>query len=191
MSSSNKIIPTWNAYQDMYENTMIINTKYGANGQVNIIEPDTPAQIIEMHERISLKNKATSYCDALGGNWEQNVLSQVFFSAENIQIIQNALRAGVYELSGKKFVICPQNIESLKIVMRSTFLQYAIFDEKNIRGQVERLNKLVLDYCIPSVYGEAVAYIKYAKDQSTLVVPMDLPIPTDRNYKQLEFKPFF
>lgn len=184
-------ITNWDAYQNYNSNNMILNTKYGANGQVNIVEPDTPQQKFEMIERIALKNKSVSYCDALGGNWEQNVLAQVFFSAGNIQIIQNALRAGVYKLSGNKFVIPPQNADNLKIIMRSTFLQYAIFDKDNITKEVERLNKIVLEYCIPSVYGECIAYINYAKDQSTLVVPIQLPEQNDRSWKQLELQPWF
>jgi len=183
-------ITNWDAYQNVYANSMIIDTNYGANGKVDIVEPETPEQLFQMHERIALKNKSISYCDALGGNWEKNVLAQVFFSSGNIQIIQNGLRAGVYELSEKKFIIPPQNIDNLKIIMRSTFLQYAEFYKENITKQVERLNKIVLEYCIPSVYGECVAYIQYAKDQSTLVVPMDLPAQNDKNYKSLELKPW-
>jgi hypothetical protein len=184
-------LTNWDAYQNYNSNhSMILDTKYGANGQVNIVEPDTPAQQFEMIERIALKNKSVSYCDALGGNWEQNVIAQVFFSAGNIQIIQNALKAGVYELSGKKFILPNQNIDNLKIIMRSTFLQYVVY-EQNVTKQVERLNKIVLEYCIPSVYGECVAYINYTKDQSTLVVPIQLPDQNDRNYKTLELKPWF
>jgi hypothetical protein len=33
-------------------------------------------------------------------------------------------------------------------------------------------------------------YVKYAEDQSSLVMPMDMPIHVDRQYKQLELKPW-
>jgi len=75
--------------------------------------------------------------------------------------------------------------------MRSMYLQYAdhnIID--SIRTQVERLNKVVLDYAVPSVYNEAVGYEKYCRDQSTLVVPLPLPLQHNREYKQLELKPW-
>jgi hypothetical protein len=49
----------------------------------------------------------------------------------------------------------------------------------------------VWDYVVPSVYKEAIGYLKYMKDQSTLVTPMDHPQHHDRQYKQLELKPFF
>jgi hypothetical protein len=60
----------------------------------------------------------------------------------------------------------------------------------NIKSEVARLNKLVLDYAVPSVYNEAVGYMKYREDQSTLAVPLALPQQSDREHKQLELKPF-
>ena len=160
------------------------------NGRVNIIEPDNPDIFFQMQERIALKNKSTSYSEALSGNYEYNVLGQVYFSDKNIQIIQNGLRAGVYKKSNNMFVIPPQNIDNLKIIMRSIYLQYAQHLESNITKQVERLNGLVLDYCIPAVYKEAIGYMKYTQDQSSLIVPMERPLNHDRMYKQLELKQY-
>jgi len=160
------------------------------NGRVNIIEPDNPMIQFKMQERIALKNKSSSYSEALAGNYEYNVLGQVYFSNNNIQIIQNGLRAGVYHKSNKQFLIPPQNINNLKIIMRSIYLQYAQHLENNITQQVECLNELVLDYCIPVVYKEAVGYLKYTQDQSSLVVPMERPLNHDRAYKQLELKQY-
>jgi hypothetical protein len=161
------------------------------NGRVNIIEPEFPDIVFRMQERIAVKNKATEYRGALSGILEDNLLSKVFFSTENTQIIQNALRAGVYNLSNQKYIIPPQNIEILKVVMRSIYLQYAEHRKDKIREQIERLNQLVLDYCIPTVYSEAVGYEKYLFDQSTLVVPLELPRHHDRQYKQLQLKRWF
>lgn len=160
------------------------------NGRINIIEPPSPDVVFKMQEKIALKNKPTEYREALGNTWEDNVLAQVYFSAGNIQIIQNALRAGVYAASSNKFVIAPQNIDTLKVIMRSIYLQHAEHRRDDITGQVEQLNKLVLDYAIPSVYNASVSYMKYCQDQSTLVVPLELPRNHDRDYKQLEQKNF-
>jgi hypothetical protein len=158
------------------------------NGRVNIIEPENPDIRFQMQEKIAIRNKSTEFREAIGGVWESNVLAQVFFSVENIQILQNGLRAGVYKMSNEKFVVAPQNIDTLKIVMRSIYLQYAEHSPTNITSQVERLNQLVLDYCVPSVYNEAMGYMKYCQDQSSLVVPLELPRHPDREYKQLELK---
>ena len=161
------------------------------NGRVNILEPEDPTVVFRMAEKIAIKNKSTEYRDALEGNWEDNVISQVYFSAENMQIIQNALRAGVYQMSKNTIIVPPQNVDALKVIMRSTYLQYAQHYATGITKQVEQLNQYVLDYSVPFVYNEAVAYNKYLEDQSSLVVPLHNPIHHDRNYKQLELKPWF
>ena len=172
---------------DIYQNNQILNQST-YNGRVNIVEAPSPEVQFKMQERIAVKNKTSEYRDALAGEIESNMLSTVYFSAENIQIVQNGLRAGVYKMSGDKYVIAPQNIDTLKVIMRSIFLQYAEYDMNNIKNEVARLNKLVLDYAVSSVYNEAVGYMKYCEDQSTLVVPLELPRQSDREYKQLELK---
>jgi len=173
---------------DVNQNESILG-KEALNGRVNII--DIPEDIrFQMHEKIAIKNKSTEYRDPLVGIMENSILSDVFFSKDNIQIVQNGLRAGVYEMSSQKYVVPPQNIDTLKIIMRSMFLQYAEHKTDNITQQVERLNRLVLEYAVPNVYNETDGYIKYCRDQSTLVSPMDHPIQIDREFKQLEMKPW-
>jgi hypothetical protein len=163
------------------------------NGRINLMElPDKNIQF-QMAEKIALKNKSTEYRDSLAGILEDNLLSRVFFSSGNVQILQNGLRAGVYEMSReRKLVIAPQNVDNLKIIMRSIYLQYAEHREDiTVTKQVEVLNKIVLDYVIPTVYNETIGYLKYIQDQSTLVQPLELPKLVDKDYKQLELKKWF
>jgi hypothetical protein len=161
------------------------------NGRVNLVEQPSTDVIFNMQEKINIKNKATEFRDPLVGIWENNVLEQVFFSKENVQIIQNGIRAGVYKLSRNNFIIPPQNIDTLKIIMRSTYLQYAQHKVDNITKQVERLNQLVWDYAVPTVYKELVGYYKYCQDQSRIALPLEIPREVDRDFKQLELKPWF
>ena len=112
------------------QNDTILN-KEALNGRVNIV--DIPHHVqFQMQEKIAVKNKTTEYREALNGVWENTLLSQVYFSSDNVQIIQNGLRAGVYQMSGNKYVIAPQNIDTLKIIMRSIYLQYAEHREDDI-----------------------------------------------------------
>ena len=182
-----------NAYKPVPYNSsqsiLDIPSKY--NGRVNVIAPENPDARFQMYEKIAVKNKTTEYREALLGNWEDNAVSQVFFSAGNIQILQNGLRAGVYKMSGNKYVIPPQNIDVLKIIMRYMYLQYAEHYATDITKQVERLNQTVWDYAVPNVYGETTGYMKYLQDQSSLVMPLQWPQQPDRVYKQLELKPWF
>ena len=160
------------------------------NGLVDIAILQDPDAMFRMHERVNIRNKPTEYSEALNGTMEWNVLAQVYFSAENMQIIQNALRANVYKLSGGKINIPNQNVDNMKIIMRGIYMEYAEHYPKDIKGQVERLNQLVLDYAVPQVYSEAVGYMNYLVSQSTLPQPLDRPLPNDRTYKSLEFRPF-
>ena len=160
------------------------------NGLVDIAILEDPTAMFRMHERVNIRNKPTEYSEALNGTMEWNVLAQVYFSAENIQIIQNALRANVYKLSGGKINIPNQNLDNLKIIMREFYLEYAEHYPKDIKGQVERLNKLVIEHLVPNLYSEAVGYFQYLVSQSTLAMPLDRPMPSDRVYKQLDPSPF-
>ena len=91
-------------YNEIYRNTPIVQDPR-MNGRVNLIEPEDPTIQFKMQERIVLKNKSSEYRDALTGELECTPLSTAYFSAENVQIIQNGLRAGVYAKSGNQFVI--------------------------------------------------------------------------------------
>jgi hypothetical protein len=163
------------------------------NGRVPLLNSsEDPLQShFQFAEKIAIRNKATEYRDPIAGVWENNALAQVYFSTGNIQILQNGIRAGVFKLSNGKYVVPPQNLDALKIVMRSTYLQYAKHSATDITAQVEVLNQLVWDYCIPFVYKESISYNKYLIDQSTLVVPLERETRPDRDYKQLVMKPWF
>lgn len=172
-------------------NSILDMEKY--NGRMNLMDLPPKDVRFQMYEKIAVKNKSTEYRDSLHGILEDNTLSRVFFSSGNVQILQNGLRAGVHEMSGqKKLVIPPQNIDNLKIIMRSTYLQYAEHrQDVTITKQVEDLNKIVLDYVVPTLYNETMGYLKYVEDQSTLVQPLEIPKLIDRDFKQLEWKKWF
>ena len=68
--------------------------------------------------------------------------------------------------------------------MRSIFLQHSANQNIHLTGQIEELNKIVLDYCIRQVYGEAQGYMKYLYDVSTLAVPLATPIMVSQNDKK-------
>jgi hypothetical protein len=175
---------------------MNVNAAYGGtileknayNGRVDVLSNETVAGKIAMFEKIATNNKAASYCDALKGQWEDNVISQVFFCKENVQIIQNAIRAEVYQKSGNKYMLAPPGMDHLMIVMRSTFLNYVEYQMENITKQVERLNRIVIDWCVKELYSASQAYVNYLEDQSSIYHTIPRPLNHDREYKQLQLK---
>lgn len=159
------------------------------NGRVDIKSPNTSA-LFQMYDKIPA-NQCATFRNATEGLWTDTPLSQAFFSEQNIQIVQNGIRAGIYKISNGQYVIGPQDCDSLKIIMRSVFLQNAANQPTNIPNQISELNKIVLNYCIQQVYSEAQGYIQYINDASTLVVPIAHPVMASQNDRQLEMKPWF
>jgi len=125
------------------------------------------------------------------GNWTDTPLSKVYFSKENMQILQNGIRAGVNKMSNGQYVIGQQSCDELKIVMRAQYLEHSANLSYNIPQQIAALNNYVFSYCVPRVYSEAQGYLKYLHDASTLVVPLATPINANVDDKTLELKPFF
>jgi hypothetical protein len=159
------------------------------NGRINIKSPNTSA-LFQMYDKIPA-NQCVTFRNATGGLWNETPLSQAFFSQQNIQIIQNGIRAGVYHKSKGQYIIDTQDCDSLKIIMRSIFLQYSANIPFDIPQQILELNKMILNYCIQQVYSEAQGYMKYVDDVSTLVVPISHPIQDSNTDRQLEFKRWF
>ena len=151
-----------------------------ANGRVNILDPINN-DVFQLYDKIPIDEKVTSYRKALTGNIEPNSLSKTFFLAGNILILQHAIMAGVYKTSNGRFQIGYQNEDTLKIIMRSIFLQHSSNLPSHITQQIIALNKLVTDYCIPQLCGECDAYTKYKNDVSTLSVPLQRPVSTYQN----------
>lgn len=160
-----------------------------SNGRIDIQSPDTRS-LFNMYDKIPA-HQCTTYRNPLEGQWDDSTLSKAYFSKENIQIIQNGIRAGVYKQSNNQYVVAPQDCDSLKIVMRSIYLQYSANLPGNISSQIEALNQMVLNFCIQQVYGEAKGYMKYLSDASNMYVPIAHPVLAKDDDKELVLKPWF
>ena len=166
-------------YNNMNCNILSNKTeKMNCNGRIDLLcnkdQPDLK-NLFAMYDKIPA-NQCTTFRDATEGQWTATSLSNTFFSKENIQIIQNGIRAGVYEKSNGQYIIGEQDCDSLKIIMRSIFLQNSANQLDNVSLQVEQLNNMVLDYCIHNVYSEAQGYMKYLYDASTIAMPLATPM---------------
>lgn len=154
------------------------------NGRINIEEPDINIRF-SMMEQVPVDDNVLSYREALNGNIVDTPLSIAYFSNKNMQILQNGIRAGVYHKSNGQYTIGIQSYDNLKIIMRGIYLQHSLNLPNNITEQIVSLNNRVLEYAINQIYGEAEGYERYARDVSTLVTPLPLPVMTKTN-KTLE-----
>ena len=163
---------------------------YRENGRVNIATPDLN-KLFQMYDKNPAKQCSSALRNATEGLWENTPLSNAFFSQQNVQMLQNGIRAGVYQKSNQQYIIGTQDYDSLKTVMRSVFLQNSSNMPTNITQQIQALNQMVLNYCIQQTYSEAQGYMKYISDVSTLVVPIAHPVMASNNDRQLELKSWF
>tara|TARA_Y100000813_G_C24088336_1_gene316934 strand:- start:126 stop:614 length:489 start_codon:yes stop_codon:yes gene_type:complete len=160
-----------------------------ANGRVNILEQPT-TNVFSLYDKIPINENTSEYRQAMKGTFESTELSNSYFSKNNIDVLQNTLIQEVYKQSGGRYQIGYQDSDTLKIIMRSIFLQHSSNLKTNIAGQIHSLNRKVLEYCVPQICGEAAAYIQYKNDISTLAVPLNRPVSTYAN-NILELKKFF
>jgi hypothetical protein len=130
--------------------------------------------------------------DMLRGNWEHSPLSQVFFSAENVQRLQTQIRKAVFERSQPKgYVIDAQSVDELKIIMRAIYLQYARNLPNNLAGQVADLNAKVVDWSAPHILSAVDHYYYYLDDISKMPTPLSQPQNLSRaGTKSLPMNPF-
>jgi hypothetical protein len=180
----------------LQESPSILSRQYNGRVDVKSSTMQPPSNVFSLYDKIAVsKSKGTDYCSSfhspLLGLWDENNLSIAFFSKENIQILQNGIRYGVYKRSNGQYIIGEQDCDELKIIMRSIFLQYAVNKPDQIPEQIEALNSMVLNYCIQQVYGEAQGRIKYLDDVSTLVIPISPPILANNRDKELVLHEWF
>lgn len=155
------------------------------SGRVNI-EGGTP---FFLKEQIPLDDK-TNYFNATKYIFQPSELSNTYFSKENINKVHNDIKRKVYDLSQQKYVIDDQDMDVLKVIMRSIFLQYSKFQFENIKQQVDHLNSMVVEYSSNNIYGEINGYLKYKKDASSMYTLMERPVYL-HNDNSLELKTFF
>ena len=123
-----------------------------ANGRVDLTKFN-PFNKFKLYDRVNNNDKSTAYRDALLGNWQCNQLSNTFFSAENIDALQQGMINGVKSLSNNSIMIGRQDEDTLKIIMRSIFLQNAKNNNQPVQQQVAELNKMVLGYASSNLRG--------------------------------------
>ena len=159
------------------------------NGRIDLINSGNSGTPFFLQDKIKVEDK-TNYYNTIKYTLQPTNLSKLYFSYENRNIIQNGIKAGVYKISNNKYIIDKQDNDVFNSIMSAIFLQYSLHQENDVTQQISDLNKMVIDYCVPKIYGEIKGYIQYKYDASNLVVPLINPIST-YNSKELVLNNFF
>jgi hypothetical protein len=160
----------------------------GSNGRVQINYPSTTS-LFNLFDKMPA-HQCTTFRKPISTQVE-TVLHTAFFSKENVLMINNAIRKGVYQNTNNQYLISNQDFSVITIIMKSIFLSHSKNNSTNITEQIKQLNNLVIDYSISRIINEAKSYIKYIKDVSELPTPLDYPKMTNTKHNQLERKILF
>ena len=103
-------------------------------------------------------------------------LSQVFFSKDNMNIVNKGIVLAVYKITNGKFKISQQSEQDLLIAMTYFYDNYSKNLPYNIDKQVATLNNLVIKNLLPDIITNLEQYIGYLRDASRLPDPLPPPI---------------
>jgi hypothetical protein len=157
------------------------------NGRVNAYG-DTPNSYNLQKQQ---PNVTESPQNITSRNLNCTAVSSMFFSAENMDILQMGMRNQILNETRGKYKIGRQSDDELKIVMRSIYYQHSKNMPNNIKEQVRDLNTKVIDWCVPQIITNLKQDEKYRQDISTLPEPLERSVLTSqKGTKSLEMKSY-
>ena len=157
------------------------------NGRINILGNTQKAPYMEENK---FKVSDDLYCESLRSNVDENCITKLFFSKNNVDLLQKFIQEEVYRLSNGNYKIGRQSDMQLSIIMRSIYLQCGPYSDC-VKKEVRKLNKMVIDDAVPKIHSSIKQYIMYKQDVSTLPKPMLHPEYTSNSgLKSAEMKPF-
>ena len=152
------------------------------NGRVNALTPVNNYNFIATAEI-----PTESAANIISRNMNCTDVSSIFFSDNNVNLLQTGIYNKILNISGGKYNIGRQSDTDLKIIMRSIYFQYGKNAPNNIKEQVLELNTRVIDWCVPEILANIKQSDKYIMDISTLPIPLDRSIlPTQKGLRTLE-----
>lgn len=113
---------------------------------------------------------------------DMSKLSILFFSAENIDLLNKELVLRVYKESKNKYKISFQDPNKFLTVMRYIWIQYSKNLDFDYKNQIKELNCKVITEILPGVLTNIDQYYGYLKDyqesQESKFKLNDLPVST-------------
>jgi hypothetical protein len=162
--------------------------KYILNGRINLFDKNASTAKIMNNDPYLYKENVANTINRL---YSGNCLTELYFSKENIDIIQEGIINSVYNKSDGKYNISRQSDNELIIVMRSIYFQYGKNLNFNINEQIKELNTLVIRWCVDEIISNVKQYLEYKKSVSTLPVPLEhAQLSSQKGTKTLEIKSF-
>ena len=159
----------------LYEGDDDRNSRGAANGRVHVSSAGQPQSTpFGLFDGMDSSKNGDMRSSLAQMNLGESLVARVFFGPGNTDVIQDAMRHGVYKMSGReRLVVGRQSYVELGLVMRSMFQSYGRNAPSDVRSQVRDLNSRVLDFCVPRVLQEARMYKTYLNDIGSMPVPLE------------------
>ena len=142
------------------------------NVDMNTVDK-TPFNFFQEHS----KDYRTYVDVALKGVQKPSLLSTVYFSKDNMDIIQNMLKKYVFIKSGGQYrLMVDQEEKELLVVMRTMYFQYAKNLPYKIKEQIHEINTILVEEIGPRMLTAVQQDVGYQDDISQVHVPMDRPM---------------
>jgi hypothetical protein len=146
---------------------MIRAAQYGFNGRI-FLAPDEQFRPYELYRDSSQQQNTDT--SIISNIVVPNALSRTYFSNDNVERLQLQIIQAVYTACQKQ--ISKQSYQELQIIMKSMYLQYGRNLPYDIEGQVQTLNKYVVDECVRIIVPNVLQYNKYIEDITSPVPVM-------------------
>ena len=182
--------------QDEVNRTMISDNSTNISDRINRFEDQHYTGIVDIRNRTfepyKLFTKEGNTGNTISTDFNENPLSALYFSKENVDRIHILIRYNVWHQSGNKHIISKQSTLQLEIIMRSIFLQFSKNLRTNLKEQIDQLNSYVIDFSVNHILSGIAQYLGYKKDISSLPPIMDYPeYLSSAGEKSLESKAWF
>lgn len=166
----------------LYQENLPINV---INGKINNLSDENRLKYLDEQSTLSCSFQS----EGVGPTIQRNPISDIYFSIENINALQQGLRNMVLNQTNGKYNIPRQNDTELKIVMRSIYLQYARhYKNIPVLEQVKSLNFRVLEWCVKDIISSIKQKERYLQDIERFPDPLEHPsMVSNKGSKQLEF----
>jgi len=158
------------------------------NGRINLFDNKTQTSKINNNDYRLYDNKNL---DTISRNYTGTCVSELFFSRENVDIIQQGLINYVYNKSNGKYKINKQSEQELNIIMRSIYFTNSKNLTYNIKQQLKELNREVIEWSADRIITNIQQYLDYKVNVSTLKMPMESPaLTSSKGLKTIELNYF-
>ena len=156
------------------------------NGRVNAFTP-----VDNYNIKVASQSLTENNTNLVSRNLNCTDVSSVFFSNNNIDLLQFGIRNRILNDTQGKYQIGKQSETDLKIIMRSIYFQYGKNLAENIKEQVLDLNTRVIEWSVNEIISNIKQSERYIMDISTLPVPLDRStLPSQKGLRQLEITKF-